>query len=708
MAREFPIERTRNIGIMAHIDAGKTTTTERILFYTGINYKIGEVHDGAATMDWMEQEQERGITITSAATNCFWRPNDDGSNSGIDHRINIIDTPGHVDFTIEVERSLRVLDGAIAVFDAANGVEPQSETVWRQADKYEVPRIAFLNKMDKLGADFDMSVQSMRERLAANPVAIQIPFGAQDQHRGVIDLIRQKTAVFDEDSKGQVFEWVPIADDYREQAHRMRELMIEACADFDEDIMALYLDGKSDEVTPKQIHRALRAGTLQNKIVPVLCGSAFRNKGVQMLLDAVVNYLPSPLDIPPVQGESKDGKKKLTRLASDSEPFSALAFKVATDPHVGNLTYFRVYSGHLTAGKVVYNSTCAKRERLVRILRMHANRREEIKECYAGNIYAAVGFRNTRTGDTLCDESHAIVLERMVFPEPVIQIAIEAKTKADLDRLMESLQRLEQEDPSFQWHTNEETGQTMISGMGELHLEVIVDRLGREFNVHANVGKPQVSYRETITQKALGEGKFDRQLGGHSVFGHVVLEIEPLSRGAGFEFVDSIDADRLPKEFVPFIKKGLEGALTRGVLAGFPLVDLRARAVNASWREVDSTGAAFEVAATMALDAACKQAGVAIMEPVMDVEVVTPDNYMGDVIGDLNARRGNVTGMSPRRNLQVIDAQVPLAAMFKYTTDLRSKTQGRATHTMHFSHYAPVPAGIQDEMIRRIRGEYSL
>lgn len=708
MAREFSIERTRNIGIMAHIDAGKTTTTERILFYTGINYKIGEVHDGAATMDWMAQEQERGITITSAATNCFWHPTDDGENSGVDHRINIIDTPGHVDFTIEVERSLRVLDGAIAVFDAANGVEPQTETVWRQADKYEVPRIAFFNKMDKLGADFDMSVQSMRDRLAANPVAIQIPFGAQDQHRGVIDLIRQKTAIFDEDSKGQVFEWVPISDEYREQAHHMRELMIEACADFDEDIMALYLDGKSDEVTPAQIHHALRVGTLQNKIVPVLCGSAFRNKGVQMLLDAVVNYLPSPLDIPPIQGESKDGKKKLTRLASDNEPFSALAFKIATDPHVGNVTYFRVYSGRLTAGKVVYNSTIAKRERLVRILRMHANRREEIKECYAGNIYAAVGFRNTRTGDTLCDESHAIVLERMVFPEPVIQIAIEAKTKADLDRLMDSLQRLEQEDPSFRWHTNEETGQTMINGMGELHLEVIVDRLKREFNVHANVGKPQVSYRETITQKALGEGKFDRQLGGHNVFGHVVLEIEPLSRGAGFEFVDAIDGESLPKEFVPFIKKGLEGALTRGVLAGFPLVDLRARAVDASWREVDSTGMAFEVAATMALDAACKQAGVAIMEPVMDVEVVTPDNYMGDVIGDLNARRGNVTGMSPRRNLQVIDAQVPLAAMFKYTTDLRSKTQGRATHTMHFSHYAPVPAGIQDEMIRRIRGEYSL
>ncbi len=708
MAREYSLERTRNIGIMAHIDAGKTTTTERVLFYTGVNYKMGEVHDGAATMDWMEQEQERGITITSAATNCFWKTTDGGPNDGVEHRINIIDTPGHVDFTIEVERSLRVLDGAIAVFDAANGVEPQSETVWRQADKYNVPRLAFLNKMDKLGADFEMAVQSMRDRLAANPVAIQVPLGAEDMHRGIVDLVRMQAAVFDDESRGQKFSWEPIPEDLQEQADQLHDALIEACADFDEQIMAKYLDGQLDQVTPLEIHLALRKGTLQGKIVPVLCGSAFRNKGVQMMLDAVVNYLPSPLDVPPIEGVSKDGKKKLTRKAGDEEPFAALAFKLATDQHVGNLTYFRVYSGRLTAGKVVYNPTRNKRERLVRILRMHANKREEIKECNSGNIYAAVGLRETRTGDTLCDEKHTIVLEQMIFPDPVIQIAIEARTKADLDRLTESLQRLEQEDPSFRWIMNEETGQTMISGMGELHLEIVVDRLKREFNVEANVGKPQVSYRETILGKGRAEGKFERQVGNHGIFGHVVLEVEPIERGKGFVFENAIPSDNVPKEFIPHIGKGLEGALTRGIVAGFPLVDIKARAVDGSFHEVDSTGPAFEVAASIALEAACKLAGLAIMEPVMNVEVVTPDNYMGDVIGDLNARRGNVTGMSQRRNVQVIDCQVPLATMFKYTTDLRSKTQGRATHTMHFSHYAPVPANIQDEIIRKIRGEYTL
>ncbi|HNS99648.1 MAG TPA: elongation factor G [Polyangiaceae bacterium] len=708
MTREYSLERTRNIGIMAHIDAGKTTTTERILFYTGVNYKMGEVHDGAATMDWMEQEQERGITITSAATNCFWKPSDGGSNDGVEHRINIIDTPGHVDFTIEVERSLRVLDGAIAVFDAANGVEPQSETVWRQADKYDVPRIAFLNKMDKLGANFEASIQSIRERLAANPVAIQLPLGTGDAHAGIIDLIRMKAARFDEESRGQNIVWEPIPEDDQNLAEQMHEVLVEACADFDESIMSKYLDGCLDQVTPHQIHQAIRKGTLEGKLVPVLCGSAFRNKGVQMLLDAVVNYLPSPVDIPPVEGVSKDGKKKLTRKASDDEPFAALAFKLATDPHVGNLTYFRVYSGRLTAGKVVYNPTRNKRERLVRILRMHACKREEIKECNAGNIYAAVGLRDTRTGDTLCDEKHTIVLEQMTFPDPVIQIAIEARTKADLDRLMDSLQRLEQEDPSFRWTTNEETGQTMISGMGELHLEIVVDRLKREFHVQANVGKPQVSYRETILGKGRAEGKFERVVGNHNIFGHLVLEIEPVERGKGFVFENAIPVDNLPKDFIPHIEKGLEGALTRGVLAGFPLVDIKARAVDATYHEVDSTPPAYEVAASIALEAACKTAGVAIMEPIMNVEVVTPDNYLGDVIGDLNARRGNVTGMSQRRNLQIIDCQVPLATMFKYTTDLRSKTQGRATHTMHFSHYSPVPANIQDEIIRKIRGEYSL
>ena len=705
MAREYSLERTRNIGIMAHIDAGKTTTTERILFYTGVNYKMGEVHDGAATMDWMEQEQERGITITSAATNCYWQPADSGPNDGVRHRVNIIDTPGHVDFTIEVERSLRVLDGAIAVFDGANGVEPQSETVWRQADKYKVPRLAFFNKMDKLGADFEMSVQSMRDRLAAHPVPIQYPLGVQDEHRGIIDLITMKAAVFDDSTKGQTFAWEEIPESMLPACEELHDGLIEACADFDEAIMAKYLDGHLDQVTPSELHLALRKGTLQSKIVPVLCGSAFRNKGVQMLLDAIVNYLPSPIDVPPVEGISPDGKKTLVRKASDSEPFAALAFKVATDQHVGSLTYFRVYSGRMSAGKVVFNPGTKKRERLVRILRMHANKREEIKECDSGNIYAAVGLRETRTGDTLCDEKHAIVLERMIFPDPVIQIAIEARTKADLDKLSSSLQRLEQEDPSFRWHMNDETGQTILSGMGELHLEIIIDRLKREFNVEANVGKPQVSYRETILSTGSAEGKFVRQAGNHGIYGHVVLDLKPTERGAGFAFDNKIPVDNVPKEFISHIGKGVEDAMTRGVLAGFPLVDIHATALDGSYHEVDSTGPAFEVAASIALEEAAKKANVVIMEPIMDVEVVTPDTYMGDVIGDLNARRGNVTGMSQRRNLQVIDCEVPLATMFKYTTDLRSKTQGRATHTMHFSHYAPVPANIQEEIIRRVRGE---
>ncbi len=704
VAREYSLERTRNIGIMAHIDAGKTTTTERVLYYTGVNYKIGEVDEGAATMDWMPQEQERGITITSAATNCFWQTSD-GPNAGVRHRINIIDTPGHVDFTIEVERSLRVLDGAIAIFDAANGVEPQSETVWRQADKYNVPRLAFLNKMDKVGADFAMCIRSIQERLGALPVPIQIPLGVEDAHKGVIDVINLRAAQFDDASKGQVFTWGPIPADYESIASEMHDKLIESCADFDEAIMAKYLDGHLDQVTPNEIHLALRKGTISNAIVPVLCGSAFRNKGVQMLLDAIVNYLPSPLDIPPIEGVSVDGKKKLTRKASDSEPFAALAFKLATDPHVGSLTYFRVYSGRLTAGSSVYNPTRNKRERLVRILRMHANKREELRDCDSGNIYAAVGLRDTRTGDTLCDDKHPIVLERMTFPEPVVQLAIEARTKADLDRLGAALQRLASEDPSFRADINEETGQSLLAGMGELHLEIIVDRLKREFNVDANVGKPQVSYRETITRKASAEGKFVRQAGTHGIYGHVWLEIESAERGSGLHFKNEIPPERVPKEFIPFIEKGLSDAMGRGVLAGFPVVDIKARAYDGSYHVVDSTGPAFEVAASIAFQDAAAKAGLVILEPIMKVEAVTPDMYMGEVIGDLNARRGNVVGMGQRRNVQVIDCEVPLSTMFSYTTDLRSNTQGRATSTMHFSHYAPLPLNLQEEIIRRVRGE---
>ena len=704
VAREYSLERTRNIGIMAHIDAGKTTTTERVLYYTGINYKIGEVDDGAATMDWMPQEQERGITITSAATNCFWQPAD-GPFAGVRHRINIIDTPGHVDFTIEVERSLRVLDGAIALLDGANGVEPQTETVWRQADNYGVPRIIFLNKLDKVGADFDMCIASIRERLAAVPAPIQYPLGLEDQLRGVIDVIEMRAAEFDDASKGQIFTWKAIPEAFAQRSRELHDELIELCADFDEDIMAKYLDGHLDQVTAEEIHRALRKGTLANKIVPVLCGSSFRNKGVQMLLDAVINYLPSPVDIPPVEGVSPDGKKKLQRKASDSEPFAALAFKLATDPHVGSLTYFRVYSGKVTTGTTVFNSARGKRERLVRILRMHSNKREELREAESGNIYAAVGLRETRTGDTLCEEKHAIVLERMEFPDPVIQITVEARTKADLDKLGAALARLANEDPTFRAEINEETGQTILAGMGELHLDIVVDRLKREFGVEANVGRPQVSYRESITRKGSAEGKFIRQIGNHGVYGHVFLEIEPLERGKGFKFENALPADRIPKEFVPFIEKGVREALGRGVLAGFPAIDIKARVYDGSFSETDSQGPAFEVAAAIAFEEAAKTAGIAILEPVMKVEVITPDGYMGDVIGDLNARRGNVTGMSQRRNLQVIDCEVPLATMFKYTTDLRSKTQGRATHTMSFSHYAPVPQIIQEEIIRRVRGE---
>jgi elongation factor G len=705
MAREFPLERTRNIGIMAHIDAGKTTCTERILYYTGISHKIGEVHEGTATMDWMEQEQERGITITSAATNCFWTATF-GPNEGKRHRINIIDTPGHVDFTIEVERSLRVLDGAVAVFDGGNGVEPQSETVWRQADKYHVPRIAFVNKMDKVGADFQMNLDSMKDRLGVTPVPVQWPVGQEDQHKGVVDLIRMEAAIFDDDSLGAKYTWAPIPDDLTDKCQELRDKLIEACADVDDAIMEKFLDGRGSEVDNDSLYAAVRKAACTFHFVPVLCGSAFKNKGVQMLLDAVVNFLPSPLDVPPVKGTHPDDETKVVeRKADDNEPFAALAFKIANDPFVGNLTFFRVYSGSITSGTSVLNSVRGKRERIGRILRMHANKREELKECYAGNIYAAVGLRDTRTGDTLCSEKAPVVLERMTFPEPVISIAIEPRTQADLDKLGISLQKLAQEDPSFRTFTNEDTGQTIIAGMGELHLEIIVDRLKREFKVEANVGKPEVAYREAISKKVKAEGKFVRQTGGHGQYGHVWIEIEPAERGQGFVFENGIIGGVIPKEFIPSIEKGIRDALTRGVLAGYPMTDVKARLFDGSFHQVDSSGPAFEVAASMAFQDAADRAGLHLLEPVMKVEVVTPDTNMGDVIGDLNSRRGKILGMSQRgKNTQIIESEVPLATMFGYATDLRSKTQGRATYSMQFSQYEPTPTAVQEEIVAKVRG----
>jgi elongation factor G len=705
MAREIALERTRNIGIMAHIDAGKTTCTERILFYTGINYKIGEVHEGAATMDWMEQEQERGITITSAATNCFWTPLG-GPNEGNKHRINIIDTPGHVDFTIEVERSLRVLDGAVAVFDGGNGVEPQSETVWRQADRYSVPRIAFINKMDKVGADFQMNLDSMKDRLGCVPVPIQWPVGQEDQHRGVVDLIRMQAAIFDDDTLGSKYSWNPIPADLKDKCAELRDRLIETCADVDDRIMEKFLNGRADQVTDEELYAAIRKGTCSFAFVPVVCGSAFKNKGVQLLLDAVVNFLPSPVDIPPVVASSPDDEsKKIERKASDDAPFAALAFKIMNDPFVGNLTFFRVYSGTLTSGTSVLNSTRGKRERIGRILRMHANKREELKECNAGNIYAAVGLRDTRTGDTLSDEKQPVVLERMIFPDPVISIAIEPRTQADLDKLGISLQKLAYEDPSFRTYTNEETGQTIIAGMGELHLEIIVDRLKREFKVEANVGKPEVAYREAIAKKVEAEGKFVRQSGGHGQYGHVRLEVQPGPRGSGYVFNNDIVGGIIPKEFIPSIEKGAKEALQRGILAGYQVLDVNVRLYDGSFHEVDSSGPAFEIAASMAVQDGCKRAGIHLLEPMMKVEVVTPETNMGDVIGDLNSRRGKILGMSQRgKDTQVIDAEVPLATMFGYATDLRSKTQGRATYTMQFSHYEAVPSSVQEQVVARVRG----
>jgi elongation factor G len=689
MPRTTPLERTRNIGIMAHIDAGKTTTTERILYYTGISYKIGEVHEGTAVMDWMVQEQERGITITSAATTCFWR----------DHRINIIDTPGHVDFTIEVERSLRVLDGAVAVFCAVGGVEPQSETVWRQADRYGVPRIAFVNKMDRTGADFERVVRQIRERLQANPVVLQLPLGAEETFRGIVDLVTMKAVVWEDESLGARYRQEDVPADMQDAAAAAREKLIEAVADVDESLMEKYLDGGA--ISEAEVRAALRAGTTQMKIVPVLCGSAFKNKGVQPLLDAVVDYLPSPLDIPPVKGTNPNSGAEEERLPSDTEPFTALAFKIMTDPYVGTLTFLRVYAGVMSSGSYVYNSVKGKKERIGRLLKMHANKREEIKEVYAGDIAAAVGLRDTTTGDTLCDESKPIVLERMEFPDPVISIAIEPKTKADQERLGGSLQKLAAEDPSFRIATNQETGQTLISGMGELHLEIIVDRLLREFRVDANVGKPQVAYKETIRKTAEYEEKFVRQTGGRGQYGHCVLRIEPLPAGGGFEFVDGTKGGVIPREYIPAIEKGVREAMESGVLAGYPVVDVKVTVTFGSYHEVDSSEMAFKIAGSMAFKGAMAQASPVVLEPIMSVEVVTPEEFMGDVIGDLNRRRGRIAGQEPRGNTQVISATVPLAEMFGYATDLRSRTQGRATFTMQFSHYEPVPKGVGPETLRQ-------
>ncbi len=667
---------------MAHIDAGKTTTTERILFYTGISHKIGEVHDGAATMDWMVQEQERGITITSAATTCFWR----------DHRINIIDTPGHVDFTIEVERSLRVLDGAVAVFCGVGGVEPQSETVWRQADRYQVPRLAFVNKMDRVGADFERVVAQIRERLNANPVVIQLPLGVEEKLRGAIDLVKMKAIVWDDDSLGSNYREDEIPADMADPAAAAREKLLEAVSDLDESLMEKYLGGEA--VSEAEIKAALRKGTIAMKTVPVLAGSAFKNKGVQTLLDAVVDYLPSPLDIPPIHGDNPDNGKDEERTASDDQPFTALAFKIMTDPYVGSLTFLRVYSGVLSAGSYVFNSIKGRKERVGRLLKMHANKREEIKEIYAGDICAAVGLRDTTTGETLCDEDEPIVLERMQFPEPVISIAIEPKTKADQEKLGGSLARLASEDPSFRVSSDAETGQTLISGMGELHLEIIVDRLTREFKVDANVGKPQVAYRETIRKAVENETRFVRQTGGRGQYAHVVLKVEPQQAGGGFAFVDGTKGGVIPREYIPAIEKGIKEALDTGVLAGYPVVDVKATVTFGSYHEVDSSEMAFKICGSMCFKEAAKKADPVILEPIMSLEVVTPEDFMGDVIGDINRRRGRINGQEPRGNTQVISGLTPLAEMFGYATDLRSRTQGRATFTMQFSHYEPVPKGV--------------
>ena len=695
MARQAPLNRFRNIGIMAHIDAGKTTTSERILFYTGVSYKVGEVHEGTATMDWMEQEKERGITITSAATTCFWKRNGD------EYRINIIDTPGHVDFTIEVERSLRVLDGAVAVFDAVAGVQPQSETVWRQADKYNVPRIAFINKMDRPGADFDHAVDTIRTRLQANPVPIQMPIGAEDQFKGVIDLITMKSLLWKDETKGAEYVVEEIPDSLRDQAAAARDKMIEAIADADDDIATKYLEGA--EVSEKEIRDAIRRNCIAIKLVPVVCGTAFKNKGVQTLLDAVIDYLPSPLDIPAVQGTDSNGET-VERPADDNTPFSALVFKIMADKHVGQLSFTRIYSGTLKSGSYVYNSTKDNKERVGRIMKMHANKREDLDEAYAGEIVAIAGLKNVTTGDTICDDGNLVILEAMEFPTPVISLAIEPKTRQDQEKLGIGLGKLAQEDPSFRVSTDQETNQTIISGMGELHLEIIVDRLKREYNVEANVGKPQVAYRETIRRPAKGEEKYARQTGGRGQYGHVVIEIEPNEPGAGFEFNNKIVGGVIPREYVPAVEKGIVQAMEGGVLAGYEMVDVRVNLVFGSYHEVDSSEMAFKIAGSIAFKTAAKAASPALLEPVMKVEVVTPEEYMGSVTGDLSSRRGRIEGMTSRTGTQIITAMVPLAEMFGYETDLRSMTQGRAASTMHFARYEEAPKSISEEVIAKVQG----
>lgn len=690
MAREFSLEKTRNIGIMAHIDAGKTTTTERILFYTGRIHKIGETHEGASQMDWMEQEQERGITITSAATTAQWKG----------YRVNIIDTPGHVDFTVEVERSLRVLDGAVAVLDAQSGVEPQTETVWRQATTYGVPRIVFVNKMDKIGADFLYSVGTLRDRLQANAHAIQLPIGAEDNFEGIIDLV-ENVAYFYEDDLGTRSDAKEIPEEYKEQAEELRNSLIEAVCELDEELMDKYLEG--EEITIDELKAGIRKGTLNVEFYPVLVGSAFKNKGVQLVLDAVLDYLPAPTDVAAIKGTRPDTNEEIERHSSDEEPFSALAFKVMTDPYVGKLTFFRVYSGTLDSGSYVKNSTKGKRERVGRILQMHANSREEISTVYAGDIAAAVGLKDTTTGDTLCDEKDLVILESMEFPEPVIDVAIEPKSKADQDKMGIALAKLAEEDPTFRTQTNPETGKTIISGMGELHLDIIVDRMKREFKVEANVGAPQVAYRETFRTGAKVEGKFVRQSGGRGQFGHVWIEFEPNEEGAGFEFENAIVGGVVPREYIPAVQAGLEDALENGVLAGFPLIDIKAKLFDGSYHDVDSNEMAFKVAASMALKNAVSKCNPVLLEPIMKVEVVIPEEYMGDIMGDITSRRGRVEGMEARGNAQVVRAMVPLAEMFGYATALRSNTQGRGTFTMHMDHYEEVPKSVAEEIIKKIK-----
>ena len=695
MARQAPLSRFRNIGIMAHIDAGKTTTTERVLYYTGVSYKIGEVHEGTATMDWMLQEQERGITITSAATTCFWKRN------GEEYRINIIDTPGHVDFTIEVERSLRVLDGAVAVFDAVAGVQPQSETVWRQADKYNVPRIAFINKMDRPGADFDHAVDTIRTRLAANPVSVQMPIGAEDRFRGVIDLIDMKSILWKDETKGAEYVVEEVPGDLKEAAQAAREKMIEVIADADDEVATKYLEGS--EIGAADIRAALRRGCIAIKLVPVVCGSAFKNKGVQPLLDAVIDYLPSPIDIAAVQGVDMKGNE-VERKADDKEPFSALVFKIMADKHVGQLSFARIYSGALKAGSYVLNSTRGSKERVGRIMKMHANKREDVDEAYAGEIVAVAGLKQVTTGDTICAESRPVILEAMEFPAPVISLAIEPKTRPDQEKLGIALGRLAQEDPSFRVTTDQETNQTIISGMGELHLEIIVDRLKREYGVEANVGKPQVAYRETIRKPAKGEEKYVRQTGGRGQYGHAVLEIEPNEPGAGFEFINEIVGGVIPREYIPAVEKGVVEAMEGGILAGYEMVDVKVRLVYGSFHEVDSSELAFKIAGSIAFKNAARAASPALLEPVMKVEVVTPEEYMGSVTGDINSRRGRIEGMVSRTGTQIITAMVPLAEMFGYETDLRSMTQGRASSTMHFHRYEEAPKSVSEEIIAKVQG----